>query len=231
MTAIPEGASGEHRWPAVAALLVALALYLALPSTFLPVLRYAVVGIGLLLLIPLLVVNPVRMHRQTAWTRGISVAQALLLAAANQVMLVELIVSLVEPATGSGTRLLLSAAQVWLTNVIAFALVMWELDRGGPVVRRALDRAALPPADIRFAQDEDHDAIEEVAAASSRVAGWRPRFGDYLYSSLSNSMAFSASDSIPLSGRAKALMGLQAFSGFVLLALVIARAVSLVSAS
>ncbi|WP_062463218.1 hypothetical protein [Demequina soli] len=227
MTAIPEGGRGEHRWPAVAALLVALAMYLALPSTFLPALRYTVVGIGLVLLIPLLVVNPVRLHRQTPWTRGLSVAQALLLAGANQVMLVELILSLTQPTAGSGSRILLSAAQVWLTNVIAFALVLWELDRGGPVVRRARDRADLPAADLRFAQDEDHDAIDEVAAASSRHAGWLPRFGDYLYTSLSNSMAFSASDSIPLSGRAKALMGLQAFSGFVLLALVIARAVSL----
>ncbi|WP_062384053.1 hypothetical protein [Demequina iriomotensis] len=229
MTAIPEGGRGEHRWPAVGALLIALAMYVALPSTFLPAFRYAIVGIGLVLLVPLLVANPVRLHRQTAWTRGLSVAQALLLAASNQVMLVALIVSLTAPSTGSGSRILLSAAQVWLTNVIAFALVLWELDRGGPVVRRALARAELPPADLRFAQDEDHDAIDEVAAASSRHADWRPRFGDYLYTSLSNSMAFSASDSIPLSGRAKALMGLQAFSGFVVLALVIARAVALFS--
>ncbi|WP_062298435.1 hypothetical protein [Demequina maris] len=227
MTAIPEGGRGEHRWPAVVALLVALGLYLALPSTFLPAFRYAVVGIGLLLLIPLLVANPVRLHVQTAWTRTLSVSQALLLAAANQVMLVQLLVSLTEPTTGSGSRVLVAAAQVWITNVIAFALLLWELDRGGPVVRRALERGDVPAADIRFAQDEDHDAIAEVAAASSLHAGWRPRFGDYLYTSLSNSMAFSATDAIPLSGRAKALMGLQAFSGFVLLALVIARAVSL----
>ncbi|WP_062517650.1 hypothetical protein [Demequina gelatinilytica] len=227
MTFMPAGGRGEHRWPAVAALLVALALYLALPSTFIPGLRYTVAGIGVVLLVPLVAVNPVRLHRQTAWSRGLSVGQALLLAVANQVALVALVLTLVDPPAGSGTRLLLSAAQVWLTNVIAFALVLWELDRGGPVVRRALARHELPAADLRFAQDEDHDAIAEVALASSRVADWRPRFGDYLYTSLSNSMAFSASDSIPLSGRAKALLGLQAFSGFVLLALVIARAVSL----
>ena len=218
---------GEHRWPAVVALLIALGLYLALPSTFLPGMRYGVAAVGLVLLVPLIAVNPVRMRRQTTWTRRLSVSQALLLAAANQVALVTLLATLVDPPADSGPGLLLAAAQVWLTNVIAFALVLWELDRGGPVTRFTPLRADLPPADLRFAQDEDHDAIEEVAAASSRESGWRPRFGDYLYSSLSNSMAFSASDSIPLSGRAKALMGLQAFSGFVLLALVIARAVAL----
>ncbi|WP_296664676.1 hypothetical protein [Demequina sp.] len=227
MTPLAGPLRGEHRWPAVAALLIALALYVALPSTSLTGVRYAVAGVGVALLIPLVAVNPVRMRRQTAWSRRLSVGQALLLAAANQVALIALLIALVHPPDGSGPRLLLGAAQVWLTNVIAFALVLWEIDRGGPVVRFTEDRALLPAADLRFAQDEDHDAIEEVAVASSRHAGWRPRFGDYLYTSLSNSMAFSASDSIPLSGRAKALMGLQAFSGFVLLALVIARAVSL----
>lgn len=228
MTSVPPGGTGEHRWPAVAAVLVALGLYLALPSTFLPELRYGVASIALVLLVPLVAVNPVRLHRQTTWSRRLSLAQTLLLATANQVAVVVLVLTLVSPSGHSGGRLLLAAAQVWLTNVIAFALVLWELDRGGPVVRRALSRQELPRADLRFPQDEDHDAIDEVAARSSMVSDWRPRFGDYLYTSLSNSMAFSASDAIPLSLRAKALMGLQAFSGFVVLALVIARAVAVV---
>lgn len=40
-------------------------------------------------------------------------------------------------------------------------------------------------------------------------------------------MAFSPPDAMPLSARAKILFGLQAFGGFVILVLVIARAVSL----
>lgn len=208
---------------------MALALYATLPSSFLPGLRATVVGIGLVLLVPVLVANPVRFQRQTRVTRTLSVTQAGLLFAANQVALGQLLVSLVHPGDASGARLLLSAVQVWMTNVIAVALILWELDRGGPVIRSTMVRADLPPADLRFAQDEDHDAIEEVAAASSRVSGWRPTFVDYLYSSLSNSMAFSSSDSMPLSARAKLLLGFQAFSGFVLLALVIARAVSLLA--
>jgi len=55
-----------------------------------------------------------------------------------------------------------------------------------------------------------------------------PNFVDYLYFSLSNSMAFSPTDTMPLSHRAKMLMALESFAGFVLLALVIARAVSLI---
>jgi hypothetical protein len=87
----------------------------------------------------------------------------------------------------------------------------------------------MPVADFRFPQDEDHDAIDEVAARSSKRTGWVASFVDYLYFSLSNSMAFSPTDTMPLSGRAKVMMGLEAAGGFVLLALVIARAVSLLS--
>ena len=63
--------------------------------------------------------------------------------------------------------LLLAAGQVWLTNVLVFALAYWELDRGGPVARTQAAAAGLPPADFRFPQDEDHDAIDEVAARSA----------------------------------------------------------------
>lgn len=217
----------EHRWPAATALLIALALYASLPSVFPVALRATVLVIGIGLLVPLLIANPVRFERETRLTRTASVAQSLILLAANQVAIVLLIVSLATPESGSGARLLLGALQVWATNVIAVALVLWELDRGGPVARSVLNRPKLPAADLRFSQDEDHDAADEVAAGSSRLTDWRPTFVDYLYTSLSNSMAFSASDSMPLSPRAKMLMGLQAFSGFVILALVIARAVSL----
>ena len=218
---------GEHRWPAATALLVALGMYATLPSAFIPALRLGVVVMGVILLIPVLIANPVRFSRQTRWSRLISLVQATVLFAVNQVAIVVLVTMLVDPGADDGPRLLLSAAQVWATNVIAVALLLWEMDRGGPFVRGKSKRQDLLPADIRFAQDEDHDAIDEVAAQSSRHSNWRPSFIDYLYSSLSNSMAFSASDSMPLTTRAKVLWGVQALSGFVILALVIARAVSL----
>jgi len=217
----------EHRWPAVVALLLAMALYATLPSSFFPGFRYAVVGIGVALFIPLIVKNPVRFTRQTEWSRRLSIGQTMLLAVANLAALVTLILMLVHPEQGDGPGLLLAALQVWATNVIVFALMYWEIDRGGPVTRSLARRADLPMADFRFAQDEDHDAIREVAARSSSKSNWRPTYVDYLYMSGSNSMAFSPTDVMPLSHRAKALMGLQSFAGFVLLALVIARAVSL----
>lgn len=223
----PTAARAEHRWPVAGALIVALVLYGTLPSSFTPGLRMVVVGLGIALLVPLLVVNPVRLHRETTWSKVLSRSLTGLLLVANQVALVQLISQLLTESRADGPTLLLAAVQVWLTNVIAFALLFWEFDRGGPVTRTQVDRADLPMADFRFPQDEDHDAVSEVAVRSSIASNWTPSYLDYLYSSLSNSMAFSPTDAMPLSHRAKVLMGLESFAGFVILALVIARAVSL----
>jgi len=135
-----------------------------------------------------------------------------------------LVHSLLQPGT-SGGSLLLGAMQVWVTDVVGFGLLFWELDRGGPVARRRLRRDELPPVDWRFSQDEVGDNVSEVAATASGTSGWVPTFVDYLYVSLTNSSAFSPTDTMPLSTRAKALMGLESTAALLTTLLVIARAV------
>ncbi|ANJ27940.1 hypothetical protein [Agromyces aureus] len=217
----------EHRWPAVFALVVALALYGALPNDLITVQRYVTVAIGILLLIPLIILNPHRFNTQTTWSRIASLTLAIIVVISNQITLVLLVLVLVR-GNGDGPSLLQSALQVWVVNVIGFALLFWEIDRGGPVMRTMAKRSDLPNADFRFPQDEDDDTIVEVAAGSSLKSDWTAGFVDYFYFSLSNSMAFSPTDTMPLTTRAKLLMSLESFGGFVLLALVIARAVSLI---
>ncbi len=219
-------ARAEHRVPPVIAVLVALTLYLLLPNSIIPLwLRLTVVAVGIGLLIPVIVLNPHRLRRQPKWSRYLSVGQSLALMVVNQYAMVHLVIQLVTAENTDGPSLLLAAVQVWVTNVIAFALVYWEMDRGGPVARRHDKRSELPFADFRFPQDEDHDSIVEVAARSSEKLDWMPSFIDYLYFSGTNSMAFSPTDTMPLSPRSKVLMLTEAFGGFVLLALVIANAV------
>jgi hypothetical protein len=217
----------EHRWPSVIAVGVALALYAALPNQFLGAQRYVVVVFGLALLVPLMIANPHRLTRRSPFTKWASITLAAGLVVANQFTLVLLIVALAGDEADDAHGLLLAALQVWVANVIGFTLLYWELDRGGPVMRTMAARTELPPADFRFPQDEDHDAVAEVAARSSAVRDWTPRFVDYFYTALSNSMAFSATDAMPLSARFKLLMALQAFGGFLILALVIARSVNI----
>jgi len=219
----------EQRWPVAIAILLALALYALLPGSFFPELRIVVVVLGLVLLIPVIVLNPRRLNRETQWSRMLAITQGLLLLTANGVALVVLISRLISTSNTDGAAILAAGLQVWLTNMIAFALIYWELDRGGPVARRMDARSALPPADFSFPQDEDDGAVDEVSARSSKRSDWMPGFVDYLYFSLSNSIAFSPTDVMPLSHRAKLLMGIQAIAAFVTLALVVARAVNILN--
>ena len=217
----------EHRWPAVIGTLVALVAYALLPSVVPPIARWSVVGVCVLMLVALIIYNPHRLARESKWSRRAEIALAVLILAANQIAFAETVVRLLNKH-GNGQEILLASLQVWVTNVIAFALVYWTMDRGGPVARIALPRKKLPLADFRFPQDEDKDDVIEVSRGSSQVMDWVPNYIDYFYFSLSNSMAFSPTDTMPLTHRAKLLMALESFAGFVLLALVIARAVSLI---
>jgi hypothetical protein len=64
-----------------------------------------------------------------------------------------------------------------------------------------------------------------VAAGSSERSGWIPTLVDYLYLSTTNSSAFSPTDTMPLTTRAKVLMALQATAALFITLLIVARAV------
>ena len=116
----------------------------------------------------------------------------------------------------TGQQLLLSGGVVWLTNVIAFGLAFWELDSGGPVAR-ALATATSKP-DFQFPQDENPQLARE---------GWAPRLMDYFYVSLTNAMAFSPTDAMPLTRLAKSLMAAESTLSAITVLLVAARAVNI----
>ncbi|QKW17833.1 hypothetical protein HUT16_01040 [Kitasatospora sp. NA04385] len=216
---------GEARLPAVVATLVAIALYLALPEQLLVGPRFVLPGLELLLLIPLIAVNPRRMTRQNRFSRGVSLALVGLIGFSNLVALGLLVHAMVTEQAADGGSLLLAALQVWATDIVVFGLAFWELDRGGPVVRTQAERSELPLADFRFSQDENHDTVEEVADGSSRTSDWVPTLMDYLYISVTNSTAFSPTDTMPLSTRAKALMSIESIAALITTLLVIAHAV------
>jgi uncharacterized membrane protein len=217
---------GEPRLPASIVTVVAALLYLLLPQELLVGSRYVVPAVEILLLIPLIAINPKRVTRQTKLSRILSLVLVAIIAVTNLTALGLLIHDLVDGNSSDGKALLLGALQVWLTNVIAFGLAFWELDRGGPVRRTQAARADLPMADFRFSQDENHDTVEEVADGSSIKADWVPTLVDYLYVSVTNSTAFSPTDTMPLSTRAKSLMAVESVAALLTSLLVIARAVS-----
>jgi uncharacterized membrane protein len=116
--------------------------------------------------------------------------------------------------TDSAEALLTAGSTVWASNILAFALLYWELDGGGSAAR-----ARHPPEhpDLAFPQQLN---------PSIASADWRPRFFDYLYLGFTNATAFSPTDAMPLALWAKSTMALQALISLVILGLVVARAVN-----
>jgi uncharacterized membrane protein len=208
----------ETRWPELIAIVIILVLYLVIPQRVQPLPFWLVPSVGLLMTIPLFLLNPMTLTRETTWSRWIAIALAIILVLVNQVTVVLTIRELIRGSVG-GPAVLLTVLLVWVTNVIAFALVYWEIDLGGPVQRRVEGARDKLPMDVRFPQ---HDG-----APGNKL--WEPGFFDYAYFSLSNMMAFSPTDVLPMTTRAKALMAYQALTGFIILALVISRAVNILN--
>ncbi len=217
-------AKGENRLPPALAVVAAIIVYALLPDSVLFTPRFVIPGLEVLLLVALVATNPRRMTRESRWSRWASAGLAGIVIVTNLAALGLLIETLSRHSTG-GPPLLIAAMQVWVTNVIGFALLYWELDRGGPVARRRLRRKDLAAADWRFSQDENDDTVIEVKKTSSEYSGWIPVFVDYLYLSVTNSSAFSPTDTMPLTSRAKILMAVQASAALLTSLLVIARAV------
>jgi hypothetical protein len=216
---------GEARLPSAAVVVGAIALYVLLPEQLIVGPRLVIPALEVVLLAALIIVNPRRMTRDSPWERAAALTLVGLIAVTNAIALVLLLRQLVSTDNSRAVELLIAAGEVWLTNVIVYGLAFWQLDRGGPVARTHLPRHDLAPADFRFPQDEDHDTVEEVQAGSSKVSDWVPAIVDYLYVSLSNSSAFSPTDTMPLTTRAKILMGIESTSALVISVLVIAKGV------
>ena len=148
----------------------------------------------LALLVPLAFQLPRRRLEQLGHRRTASVGLLGVVSAANALALIALIGSLLSGEEHGGPELLFKGMTIWGTNVIAFGLWFWGFDRGGPVRRRA-PNTGLP--DLQFPQLENPQLAEP---------DWHPRLLDYVYLSFTNSIAFSPTDAMPLTPRAKLLM-------------------------
>jgi hypothetical protein len=189
-----------------------------LPSGVRPESRWFLGVIGLVLL-GLIAADPGRIDRSTSFVRLLSRLLLGLLALSAIVSTALLVHVLVVGGslTNSATRLLLTGGAVWFSNNIVFALLYWEVDGGGSVAR-ALGPPKYP--DLAFPQHMSPDLAPP---------GWRPLFIDYLYLGMTNSLAFSPTDVMPLVPWAKIAMALQSLISLAILGLVVARAVNILT--
>ncbi|MDB5058397.1 MAG: putative rane protein [Chloroflexi bacterium] len=210
-------ARNEPRWPATVAVIAAISLYLALPSRFIFGPPIALPILEAILIIPLSIVAPHRRVNETRWQRWAAIALIAIINIANVASLVLLIDRLINGGKIVGTNILIAAFEIWLTNIIVFALWYWELDRGGP------DDRSMPghrQPDFLFPQ---------MVTPECTTERWSPAFLDYLFVAFTNATAFSPTDTMPLTPMAKTLMMLQALASLITVALVAARAVNILT--
>jgi len=214
-----EPAIGESRWPPVIALLCFLILNIAvrvwLPSGSAIRVPWLVPAVEGVLLVVLVASDHSSVAMRRGWLRPVALALVVLLVAAALWATVVLIHDLIKgsPLTNSPTKLLASGAVTWLGNNLPFALFYWLMDSGGPVARAR----GAPPLDFAFTQQ----LSPEVAPR-----GWRPVFLDYLHLGFTNATAFSPTDVMPLTHRAKYAMVVQSTVALALFGLIVARAVN-----
>jgi uncharacterized membrane protein len=204
-------------WPAQVTLVAVILLSLDLPNkvtTIHP--NWAISALEGAMLALLVATTPWDPHRQHPARRIGALLLIAVVSAANLLSLVLLAHYLLHSASQSdGRQLILAGANIWITNVLIFALWYWEFDRGGPQGRRL---AKMPAPDFLFPQ-----YTEEYLGRWS----WRPGYVDYLYVSFTNASAFSPTDTMPLSPWAKIAMLVQSLASLTTLGLVVARAVNI----
>lgn len=198
----------KELWIAELTLLIAAGLQLTISDKLRIGPKYLVSTLLILLLFGITFTAPKR-HLGKAGPH-ITIATLLIgiVSIANAGELALLVKALLHSSSLPGKSLLSGALAIFLTNIIVFGLWYWELDSPGLSGRHKNQRR-----DFQFPQSSSNT--------------WEPLFFDYLYLSLTNSTAFSPTDTMPLTHTAKMLMSAQALIALITVVLVTARAVNI----
>jgi hypothetical protein len=216
MKAMESRIKDEPRWPPALAILVVLFLMIVLPHHVLVMPVWLSRLTGLAALVPMAAVA-----LTTANTRWLRLERTLIVLSSLAYMvntIVELadmigIITLHPPGSRS-ISLLSSSVAIWVTNVLTFSLLYWQLDRGGPYAWATKGRVT---PDWLFPQ---------AGIPEDVPPDWRPWFLDYLFLGYTTATAFSPTDVVPLTRRAKMLMMLESMISLVTIVIVAARAVN-----
>jgi hypothetical protein len=153
--------------------------------------------------------------------RTVALVLATIMVLATVLATVRLVEMVVTGQAGIAPADLIRAGTgIWITNVIAFAILYWEIDLGGPARRSLSERergpGAPPTPDFLFPQYD----------STRTPPDWQPTVADYLYTSFTNATAFSPTDTMPTGHRAKAMMATQSAVALITMAFLFARAIN-----
>jgi hypothetical protein len=212
------GGRGEHWWPVALAIIVVAGLHVALPAKYRANPAWLGPAVLLALLAALIIGDPGRIDRQKTWLRITTSIMIIFITVANLFAAVHLVRDILTSSklfAGNATGLLATGGVIWVTNVIAFGLWYWDLDRGG-----AAARAHHPQANPAF-------VFPEMLLTGYAPAAWVPQFADYLSLAFWTATAFGPTDVSAIKRWAKLLMMIEAAVSLGIGALVIARAINI----
>jgi hypothetical protein len=149
--------------------------------------------------------------------RWLAIALTAIATMMNFGQLARLIHAMLSGHAGNGPTLLLDAVNIWVANVVIFALWFWTIDRSGPATTGV---GSLCTEDFVFTQEQ---------VRGTEFKDWSPGFIDYLFLAFTNATAFSPADTFPLTHRAKLLMMAESATSLITIALVASRAVGILS--
>jgi hypothetical protein len=179
--------------------------------------RWAFVVVVFALLAILIIGDPGRIDRDSRWLRALTGTLIGLISVVNASAAVRLVAGIIDGAKFStdANILLASGGAIWLTNVLAFGLWYWDLDRGGAAAR------------ARGAGHQPAFVFPEMTHAQYVGADWYPKFMDYLHLSFTTATAFSPTDVSAIRSWAKLMMMSEAAISLVVAVLVVSRAVNI----
>jgi hypothetical protein len=178
--------------------------------------RWAFILVILILLAVIIIGDPGRIDRDSRWLRALTGTLIGVISAVNASAAVRLVAGIIDGAKFStdANILLASGGAIWLSNVIAFGLWYWDLDRGGAAAR------------ARGATHQPAFVFPEMNNAQYVGADWYPRFMDYLHLSFTTATAFSPTDVSAIKSWAKLMMMAEEAISLLVALLVVARAVN-----
>jgi hypothetical protein len=213
----PVAARVESRWPPGIALALLVILLYLLPGhvVLLPVWLSYVGLFAILAAMAAVVVT----RGNVRWLR-IERALIMLLGAVYVVNTAAEVADMVgviaiHPKGGNAYALLSSAVGIWIENVVIFSLLFWQIDGGGPYGRAQ-----------RVQRGPDW-GFPTPPAAEGEPSTWTPQYVDYLFLAYNTATAFSPTDALPYTHRAKMLMTVESAISLVTLVVVLSRAIGI----
>jgi hypothetical protein len=209
-----------HREPRILPVIAVLMLPIfsaVLPGKYQLMPRGIPFATGLALAIPMVLAGFFPTNRTFVRLERLAAAIVIPFAVAVEIALLALLfINMVKAHSQlSGLTLLTTSIAIWINNIVIFALIYWQIDRGGPSGRSTGWNGR---SDFTFPRGDPCDNFPE---------DWKPSFPDYLALAFNTATAFSPTDVLPLRGRAKMLMMVESFISLVTVVAVGARAINI----